>query len=327
MNKAGYSFNSTIAGIEEADAILLIGTNPRVEATLVNARIRKTWLDRRVPVSLIGEPVDLTYPYNYLGENAADLKKAIKEFGKFEKPMIIVGAGAFAREDGAAVQALVREVAEEIGCISEEWNGYNVLHDAASRMAALEMEFVPQAAFDPKETGLVYLLGVDNPYLINEIHNDAYVIYQGHHGDLGAHRADLILPGAAYTEKDGIYMNIEGRAQRSRKAVFPPGEAREDWAILRALSDRCNQTLDFNDLADLRADMITQYPRLGSFDEIVPAEWGSFGGNADTISDQAFSNQIEDFYLTNVITRASETMKRCSSELGVNKEQELEAAE
>ena len=152
------------------------------------------------------------------------------------------------------------------------------------------------------------------------------MIYQGSHGDLGAHRADLILPGAAYTEKDGIYMNMEGRAQRARKAIFSPGEAREDWAILRALSDRCEQTLGFDDLADLRADMITHYPNLGSFDEINAGEWGSFGGNSANVTDAPFENVIEDFYLTNVITRASDTMKKCSAELSID-EPELEAAE
>ncbi len=326
LNKAGYSFNTTIAGIEEADAILLIGTNPRHEATLVNARIRKTWVDRKIPISMIGEAVDLTYPYEHLGTSPKDIKKALKSFGKFEKPMVIVGAGAFACEGGMGIQAAIREAAEALGCIKEGWNGYNVLHNAASRMAALEMEFVPSHPFNVSETGLVYLLGVDNPNFINDIHNDSYVIYQGHHGDCGAHRADLILPGAAYTEKDGIYMNMEGRAQRARKAVFPPGEAREDWAIIRALSDRCDQTLAFNDLADLRADMITHYPRLGSFDEIIPAQWGSFGGNSASVTDTPFKNPIENFYLTNVITRASDTMAQCMEEFSPQ-EQALEAAE
>ena len=163
LNKAGYSFNTTIAGIEEADAILLISCNPRHEATLVNARIRKTWVDRQIPIALIGKAVDLTYPYGHLGTSPKDIKKALKSLGKFEKPMIIVGANAFAREDGMAIQAAVREAAEEIGCIKEGWNGYNVLHNAASRMAALEMEFVPSHPFDVADTGLVYLLGVDNP--------------------------------------------------------------------------------------------------------------------------------------------------------------------
>lgn len=330
LNKAGYRFNSTIAGIEEADAILLVGTNPRHEATLVNARIRKTWLDRRIPIALIGEPVDLTYPYHHIGTKPEDLKAIVKEYAKkvkAEKPMIIVGAGAFAREDGESVQALVREAAEELGCIKEGWNGYNVLHNAAGRMGALEMDFVPSHHFDLDDMGLVYLLGVDNPETVNAINPHSYVIYQGHHGDLGAHRADLILPGAAYSEKDGIYMNTEGRAQRGRRAVFPPGNAKEDWSIIRAVSDHCGQTLGFNDLAELRGQLISEYPNFGSFDQIVPAKWGHFGGAAHKVSKDPFVNPIEDFYLTNVITHASETMRHCSAEFLFKEEDQPEAAE
>ncbi len=332
--KAGYSFNSTIAGIEEADAILLVGTNPRHEATLVNTRIRKAYLNNKTAIARIGEDNDLTYPCEYLGTNAKDLEKLLKAKNGFakklhdaERPMITVGMGAFCREDGKAVQALCRKIAEEFGMISEDWNGYNVLHNAASRMAALEMEFTPSHSFDLADMGLVYLLGVDNAETVNAIHPHSFVIYQGHHGDLGAHRADIILPGAAYTEKDGIYMNMEGRAQRGRKAIFPPGEAREDWTILRALSDRCEVSIGFNDLAELRTDMIAKYPRLGAFDEIEPAKWASFGGAEHQITDQPFENPIQNFYMTNVICNASETMKRCTSKFVMGEEEYLEAAE
>jgi NADH-quinone oxidoreductase subunit G len=334
MNAAGYSFNTGIAGIEEADAILLVGTNPRHEATLVNTRIRKAWFDKRVPVGRIGEDNNLTYPCEYLGTNAKDLGALLKAKDGFadilrnaERPMVIVGSGALAREDGAAIQALARQVAEEFGMISDEWNGYNVLHAAASRMAALEMKFTPAHNFDLNEMGLVYLLGVDNAETINNIHPHSFVIYQGHHGDLGAHRADIILPGAAYTEKDGIYMNMEGRAQRARKVVFAPGEAREDWSIIRALSDRCEKTIGFNDLGELREDMVTKFPRLGAFDEIISAKWGSFGGAAHQISDMPFENPIKNFYMTNVITNNSETMKRCTSRFVLGEDEYLEAAE
>lgn len=326
---AGYSFNSTIAGIEDATSILLIGTNPRHEGTLVNARIRKTWVDKKIPVGVIGEAVELTYPYTHLGASPKDIKKAVKEFSKKnlgDRPMVIVGAGAFAREDGAAIQASVREVAIELGCINDDWNGYNVLHNAASRMAALELGFTPAHAFDLSKMGLVYLMGVDNPQTIENIHPHSFVIYQGHHGDLGAHRADLILPAAAYTEKDGIYMNTEGRAQRARRAVFPVGDAKEDWAIIRALSARCGKALPFDDHADLRAEMVAKYPRLGAYDQIIPTKWGSFGGAAHNISDAPFKNQIENFYMTNVICHASETMRRCTVEY-VKKPENLEAAE
>ena len=327
--KAGYSFNTTIAGIEEADAILLVGTNPRHEATMVNARIRKAWLDKRVKVTVIGEEVDLTYPYHHAGTTLQDLKKMADEHAgkvKAERPMMIVGMGVFQREDGSAAHDMLHEVAEKLGVIKDGWNGFNVLHNAASRMAALEMEFTPARPFELEDMGLVYLLGVDNVETIESINPHSFVIYQGHHGDLGAHRADLILPGAAYTEKDGIYMNMEGRAQRGYRSVFPPGEAREDWAIIRALSDYCEQTLHFNDLADVRAEMIAKYPRLGAFDQVIPAEWGSFGGAGHKISKEPLKNPISNFYMTNVITKSSETMRRCTAEFIEKKSEEFQEA-
>ena len=314
-NKGGYSFNSGIAGIEDADSILLIGTNPRVEATLVNARIRKTWLDKRLPIALIGEKVDLTYPYEYLGGSPKDLTKVIKDYAskvQSERPMIIVGQGAFIREDGLDVHGLVRDAAESLGAIQEGWKGFNVLHTAASRMAALEMEFSRNKAFDVSDVGLIYLLGVDNMEALENINHQSFVIYQGHHGDAGAHRADIVFPGAAYTEKDGIYMNTEGRVQRARKATFPPGEAKEDWTILRALSNHIEMPMAFNNLAELRAEMTAQYPAFGVFDEVPVNEWGVFGGAAHNVTDAPFVNPIENFYMTNVICHASETMKRCS---------------
>ena len=222
---------------------------------------------------------------------------------------------------------MARQAAEEFGCITDEWNGYNVLHNAASRMAALEMGFIPAHSFDLADMGLVYLLGVDNPETVNSIHPHSFVIYQGHHGDLGAHRADIILPGAAYTEKDGIYMNTEGRAQRGRRAVFPPGAAREDWKIIRALSDTCETSIGFNDISDLRTDMIARHGRLGMFDQIIHPDWRSFGGAEHQISDIPFENPIKNFYMTNPICHVSETMKRCTSQFVMGEEEYQEAAE
>lgn len=327
--KVGYSFNSTIAGIEEADSILLIGTNPRHEASLVNARIRKAWVDNKLPIALIGEAADLSYPYHHAGTTIKDLQKMAKDYAekvKSERPMMIVGMGVFQGEDGLAVHAALHEVAEQLGVIKDGWNGFNVLHNAASRMAALELEFTPVRPFDLADMGLVYLLGVDNAETIDAINPHSFVIYQGHHGDLGAHRADVILPGAAYTEKDGIYMNTEGRAQRGRRAIFPPGEAREDWAIIRAISDTSGQSLGFNDLSELRDQMISAYPRLGEFDEVHSAEWASFGGAGHKVSNEPLENPIENFYLTNVIARSSETMRRCAEEF-TGADQIQEAAE
>ncbi len=339
-NKVGYSFNSTIAGIEEADSILLIGTNPRHEATLINTRIRKTWVDKNLPIFLIGEEAELTYPYEHVGTSPQDIKKFMDSAQmQGERPMIIAGVGAFAREDGFEIHGLLKEAAEKLGVVKDGWNGFNVIHNAASRMAALELEFKPARHFDLNEMGLVYLLGVDNVETIENMNPHSFVIYQGHHGDLGAHRADVILPGAAYTEKEGIYMNMEGRAQRGRKAIFAPGEAKEDWTILRAISNhliepsnaqargRIEQPLPFNNIAELRTQMAEAYPRLGVFDEVELAEWGGFGGAAHNVSDEPFVNPIENFYMTNVICHASETMRRCTEQFVNNDEPELEAAE
>ena len=329
-NKAGYSFNTTIAGIEEADAIILVGVNPRHEATLVNTRIRKTWLERRIPIAVIGENVELTYPYHHAGTSPKDLKKLADTYVdsvQAEKPVMIIGMGAFQRDDGLEVHGLLRECAEKLGVIKEGWNGFNVLHNAASRMAALEMGFTPARHFELSDMGLVYLLGVDNPETINNINPHSFVVYQGHHGDAGAHRADVILPGAAYTEKEGIYMNMEGRAQRGRKAIFAPGEAKEDWTILRALSNHIEKPLSFNDLAGLRDAMSRDYPRLGTFDEILPTSWGNFGGATHKLSDDPFLNPIDNFYVTNVICKNSDTMHRCSVAFVNNDEPEMEAAE
>ncbi|NQZ14352.1 MAG: NADH-quinone oxidoreductase subunit G [Alphaproteobacteria bacterium] len=313
-NKAGYRFNSTIAGIDEADSILLVGVNPRHEAALVNARIRKAYLERGVKVAVIGKQVDLTYPYHHAGETIADLQEMVKQYeGKVqsERPMIIVGSGVFKRDDGMAIHAVLHDAAEKLGCIKEDWNGFNVLHMAASRMAALEMGFTLTDPFDLNDMGFVYLLGVDNAETLANIHPHAFVVYQGHHGDAAAHRADLILPGAAYTEKSGLYMNTEGRVQRARQAIDPPGEAKEDWKIIRAVSEKCEEHLGFDTLGQLREELTERYPAFAAIDDIVPAEWGSFGdGNAE-VSSEPLGSLVDNFYQTNVITRSSDTMHKC----------------
>ncbi len=329
-NKAGYRFNSTIAGIDEADSILLIGVNPRHEGAVLNARIRKAHLERNVPISVIGEEADLAYPYAHVGTSPKDIEKLVKTHkGKvqFERPMIIVGSGVFQREDGMALHAMLHDAAEKLGCVKEGWNGFNVLHHAASRMAALEMDFTLIKPFDLNKMGFVYLLGVDNEATLSNIHPHAFVVYQGHHGDAGAHRADLILPGAAYTEKSGLYMNTEGRVQNGRQAVDPVGEAREDWKILRAVSEECGQPLQYNNLTQLRAKLAATYPAFGEVGEIASVEWGAFGDAKGKANDTPFENPIDNFYETNVITKSSKTMMQCTAEF-VNSEETLaEAAE
>ncbi|MBI4030807.1 MAG: NADH-quinone oxidoreductase subunit G [Proteobacteria bacterium] len=311
--RCGYLFNSGIAGIEQADAILLVGTNPRHEATMVNARIRKAWLARRVKVGVIGPAVDLTYPYAHIGEGPGDLEALASgkhEFAKIlekaERPMIIVGMGAFAREDGMAVHALAREVAEKFKMVRDGWNGFNVLHTAASRVGALDIGFWTEGGVDLSAMDFVWLLGADE-FDLSQIPAKAFVVYQGHHGDAGAARADVILPGAAYTEKDGLYVNTEGRPQLAKMAVHPPGQAREDWKIIRALSEYTGKVLPYNDLFQLRQRIVNEWPHLGEIDSFPRAEWNKFAGKGRILKDGFKASG--GYYLANAICRASPTMK------------------
>ncbi len=324
--RAGYIFNTGIAGIENADAILLVGTNPRWEGAMVNARILKTWRNHRVKVGVIGENVELTYPTTYIGAGPSSLEDLIKGKGAFadvlknaKHPMIIVGMGAFKRADGLAVHALCREVAEKFNA------GFNVLHTAASRVAALDIGFVSDQLDLPK-MDVVYLLGADDREMLDYIDPKAFVIYQGHHGDAGAMRADVILPGAAYTEKDGLYINTEGRVQMAKQATWPPGEAREDWKILRALSGYMGRALPYDDIAALRTRMVKQWPHFGQVDMLIPAEWAAFG-QPGKVEKDGFTSPVTNFYLTNVITRASLTMAKCAEELPKHAQNLMEAAE
>jgi NADH-quinone oxidoreductase subunit G len=324
--RAGYVFGSGIAGIELADAIFLIGTNPRKEAAMINARIRKTWLDKRLKIVVVGENADLNYPYDHLGTGPQALEQVAAQYaGKFEKPLVIVGASAFAREDGAQVQAYVRQFAENIGAVKNDWMGFNVLHNAASRVGAIEIGFLPENDFCASDMDVVYLLGVDNDQTLSEIRPDAFVIYQGHHGDAGARRADVILPGAAYTEKAGLYVNTEGRVQMAKKAVDAPGQAREDWKVIRALSDHTGKTLPYDDLFALRHRLVNDYALFEGLDALPLLSWGQFGVQGNVLPAD-FKNSVEDFYITNVITKASPTMQECSRVL-VHGEEVLEAAE
>jgi NADH-quinone oxidoreductase subunit G len=324
--RAGYLFNTTIAGIEAADACLLIGTNPRWEAALVNARLRKRHLMGGFTVAAVGPSVDLTYPVEYLGagpQTLTDIATGSHPFRQVlagaERPMLIVGQGALARPDGGAVLAAARRIAEQTGMVGDGWNGFNLLHTAAARVAGLDVGLVPGdggrdvdgilSGAEQGEIEAVYLLGAD------EIDMDrlgqAFVIYQGHHGDAGAQRADVVLPGAAYTEKRAIWINTEGRVQLGQRAAFPPGEAREDWTILRALSETLGQPLPYDNQGQLRLRMAGLVPHLSQVDEIVPAEWGAFGTPGE-MGPAPFAGAVTDFYMTNPICRASATMAECS---------------
>jgi NADH-quinone oxidoreductase subunit G len=327
--RAGWLFNTTIAGIERADALLLVGAFPRYEAALVNARIRKRQRLGGFKIGRIGCPGDLTYPTTDLGagpQSLVDLLAGEHSFAEVleraERPMVVVGPGAVARPDGAAVVAKAREVAERFGMIRDDWNGFNVLHAAASRVGGLELGFVPGAGgrdvegilqgARSGEIEVVYLLGADE--LDTRGLENAFVVYQGSHGDAGARVADVVLPGAAYTEKAATWVNLEGRPQRSKLATFPPGEAKEDWRILRALSEVLGHKLAYDTPAQLRRRIVEAAPHLGRIDHVEPAPWADFGG-AGKLDDAPFVSPIADFYRTCAVSRASAVMEACVEEI------------
>ncbi len=326
--RASYIFNSTIAGIEQADAILIVGSNPRKEAPVLNARIRKRYLRGGVAIATVGDAIDLTYKYEHLGADAGLLSRIADGSHPFaatlksaKKPMIIVGMAALTRADGAAVLAAAKSVADNCGLVKDGWNGFNVLHTAASRVGGLDLGFVPGAGGKDTrgilagasggEIEAVYLLGADE---INTAKlGKAFVIYQGHHGDRGAHRADVVLPGAAYTEKDGTYVNTEGRVQRGLRAVFPPGDAREDWTIIRALSEKLGKTLPYDSIGQVRARMYYVNPLFSGVDKAQAADWKPFGA-AGAVAATGFDYPVKNYYMTDPISRASRTMAQCTEE-------------
>jgi NADH-quinone oxidoreductase subunit G len=323
--RSAYLFNATIPGIEQADALLIVGSNPRKEAAILNARIRKRWRMGHFPVALIGERVDLTYPYHYLGAGPDSLSELANGRGdyadllyKAERPMVLVGASVFTRNDAARVAALAARVAVEIGAVSDVWNGYSVLHYAASRVGALDIGFVPgeggQGAPQMASGGVdvLFSLGADEI----DVDRGPFVVYIGTHGDAGAHRADVILPGAAYPEKSGLYVNTEGRVQMAARASFPPGDAREDWAIMRALSDHLGARLPYDSLAQLRQAIFAVHPHLQRIGTVTPGDGADLRRLAQLpgAPDKApFVSVIDDFYLTNPIARASAVMAECSA--------------
>jgi NADH-quinone oxidoreductase subunit G len=316
---------------------LIIGANPRIEASLVNVRVRKRWRAAPLPIGLIGERADLTYGCEYLGAGPDTLGEVVAGRHGFahklqgaQRPLIIVGQGALARPDGAAILSLAAQAAQAFGALTPEWSGFSVLHTAAARVGALDLGFVPGrgglAAPAMAQGGaleLIYNLGADEI----AIGPGAFVIYQGTHGDRGAHRADVILPGAAYTEKSATYVNTEGRVQMANRASFPPGDAREDWAILRALSDVLGHRLPFDTLTALRQRLYHAHPHLAALDTIAQADTAAvrhLAGLGGTPGREPFTSPVGDFYLTNPIARASLVMAECSS---LARRRALEAAE
>lgn len=335
--RASYLFNTTIDGIEDSDALLIIGANPRIEASVLNARIRKRFRQPQgYPIGVIGEAADLRYDYDYLGSGPDVLAQLASGKGKFlsklkkaKRPLIIIGQGALNRGDGGQVLASAAKLAVDCGAIAKDWNGFSILHNAASAVGGLDLRFVPATGGKDtpgmmKEMELLFLLGAD------EIDMDkvkGFAVYVGTHGDAGAHRADVILPGSTFTEKHGLYVNMEGRVQVARRASFAPGEAKEEWAIARALSAALGSPLSFDSFAQLREQLIREFPHFQFNDEIArgdPEQVKTLAEAKGKLGKAAFRSPVTDFYLTNPIARASRIMAECSQKFPVRM---LEAAE
>ncbi|NDA08685.1 MAG: NADH-quinone oxidoreductase subunit G [Alphaproteobacteria bacterium] len=330
-NRSSYIFNSGFNGLEETDYVLLVGTNPRHEAAVINARLRRRWLHDGLQVARLGAPVDLTYPVVELGEDASLLHDlaagkgpVFNKMKKAKKPMIIIGQGALSRADSKAVLGALTKLAKAAGVVNGDWNGFNVLHTAAARVGGLDIGFVPgDGGKDTKsilkaakagDLDVLYLLGTDDVDL-SGISPKTLVIYQGSHGDAGARVADVVLPGAAWCEKDATFVNTEGRVQFAPRATFPPGDAREDWAIIRALSAALNKTLSFDTLESLRAEMLNTHPILADRDVLVVSRFKGVASSAK-ISSTPLSYVLgagtsTSFYMTCPISRNSVTMAAC----------------
>ncbi|WP_262691573.1 NADH-quinone oxidoreductase subunit NuoG [Kordiimonas aestuarii] len=329
--RAGYLFNTGIANIEEADYLLLVGCDPRNEAPIVNTRIRNAVRHHGLKVGNIGNAADLTYKVEEFGDDAKFIKaastgrhEAAKALKAAKNPMIVVGQAALAREDGAAILKAARDIADRY-CIREDWNGFNLLHTAAARVGAMDLGLTADggvdAILDDAEAGklkAVILLGADE--VDTSALKKTFTVYLGTHGDEGVKNADVILPGAAYTEKSGTYINTEGRVQRTEKAHFAPGDAREDWTILRALSDIVGTTLPYNTIGELRARLAEAAPATAIRDERPSEVWGDFGTKGD-IAEGGIAPIIDNFYLTNPIARASQIMADCVAARGFEDEE------
>ncbi|SLN34227.1 NADH-quinone oxidoreductase chain 3 [Falsiruegeria litorea R37] len=308
-NRGAYAGTAAIEDIDSAERILLIGTDPRNEAPVLNARIRKAWING-AEVALVGQAVDLTYDYAHMGDDRAALQKVVDMGGddeiKSKRSLVIVGQGALQEADGAAVLAAAQAVAANTD------SGLLILHTAAARVGAMDVDATNERGMDAvSEADVIYNLGADEVEIGAKEDGGAFVIYQGSHGDRGAHRADVILPGAAYTEENGLFVNTEGRPQLALRAGFAPGEAKENWAILRALSAETGEALPYDSLAQLRQALVAAVPHLARIDEVAENEVQAI--EAGPLGKATFRTAVKDFYLTNPIARASQLMAELSA--------------
>jgi NADH dehydrogenase (ubiquinone) Fe-S protein 1 len=317
--RSNYLFNSKIWGIEEADCILLVGTNPRHEAAVLNARIRKQWMRSDLEIGVVGQTWESTFEFDHLGADLTALKDALAgPFGKklqgAKRPMIVVGSGVTEHPDAKAFYELVGQFVDKNAAnfLTEEWNGYNVLQRAASRAGAFEVGFVtPSAAVAETKPKFVWLLGADE-FNEADVPKDAFIVYQGHHGDRGAQIADIVLPGAAYTEKAGTYVNTEGRVQMTRAATGLPGASRTDWKIIRAVSEFLGAPLPYDDVAQLRDRMVEISPALAAYDVVEPVALQQLSkvqlvdhNKGAKPTGAPLRKVVDNFYFTDVISRRS----------------------
>ncbi|XP_004066663.1 NADH-ubiquinone oxidoreductase 75 kDa subunit, mitochondrial [Oryzias latipes] len=329
--RSNYLLNSRIAGIEESDLLLLVGTNPRYEAPLFNARIRKSWLHNELRVAVVGHNVDLTYTYDHLGEETSVLTQLANGTHPFcqvlataKRPVVVVGSGALQREDGAAILSAVSTIAQNARTssgVEDGWKVLNVLHRVASQVAALDLGYKAGVdAIRKNPPKVLFLLGADAGCVTRaDLPQGSLIIYQGHHGDVGAPMADIILPGAAYTEKSGTYVNIEGRSQHTKVAVTAPGMAREDWKVIRAVSELAGVTLPYDTLDEVRSRLAEVAPNLVRYDDVEEANYFKQANelaqavNQNLVAAPLVPPQVsaKDFYMTDPISRASQTMAKC----------------
>ncbi len=327
--RSSYIFNSGISNIENCDSILLVGTNPRWEASILNARIRKQYLNNDIPIALIGNKKNLTYNYEYLGNSLKILENLYNDkinfsekLKKSKKPMIIIGLSAISRKDGEAVLSLCRKIALKYNIVQDDWNGFNVLNTNISKVGALDIGFYNNKFSNntfrkieeicSQKKSITFLLAVDE--INTDILKESFVIYVGHHGDIGAQRADIILPSPAYTEKNSTFVNLEGRVMKSQKCHQPLGESKEEWKIFRKLSDKLSFNMPFNNIYELRQEMSKINPIFNQLNILHNNEFKDFGKSGE-ILDEPILDLIKNFYMTDAISRASKTMSECSIKL------------
>ena len=328
--RSQYLMNSQIIGIDETDLLILVGTNPKIECPVLNARIRKAVGVNGLEVAMIGPANNLTYNYKHLGNTAKTLKDLAdgthpycERIAEAELPMIVVGSETLTRSDGPAIQNYINKIAESTNVMNKEeaWNGVNILHTEASRVGALDIGVVPKRS-TTTPAKVVFLLGSDN-FRHEDIPEDAFVIYMGHTGDEGVYYADLILPTASYLEKQGTYVNMDGRVQSTRSAATPPGSSREDWMVLRALSEELGIPLPYDSLDEVRTRLAEIAPHMVKFDHIESSGFEELAHSPNeqhtALNKSVLTDTVDNFYMTDSISRNSHIMARCTKELNPQK--------